>query len=44
MINNIYNFSKKNEYNKAIFCIGAEHKLSLIKKISEKSNIENIIN
>ena len=44
MINNIYNFSNENDFNKAIFCIGAEHKLSIIKKISEKSNNENIIN
>jgi hypothetical protein len=42
MINNIYNFSKENEYKQAIFCIGAEHKLSLIEKLSKINN--NIIN
>ncbi len=33
MLQNIYKYSKKNEYNKAVFLIGAEHKKSIIQKI-----------
>jgi len=35
---------KENDYDNAIFCIGAEHKLSIIKKISEINNNNEIIN
>ncbi len=35
MIHNIYNFSKENQYNQAVFLIGAEHKKSIMQKITE---------
>lgn len=35
MLHNIYNYSQKNEYNQAIFLVGADHKRSLIQKITE---------
>jgi len=34
MLNNIYNFSKSNHYNKAVFLIGADHKKSFVQKIA----------
>jgi hypothetical protein len=33
MIQNIYNYSKENNFQNAMFTIGAEHKISIIKKI-----------
>jgi pheromone shutdown protein TraB len=33
MIQNIYNYSKENQYNRAVFLLGAGHRKSIIKKI-----------
>lgn len=33
MIQNIYNYSKQNQYHQAVFLIGAEHKKSIMQKI-----------
>ena len=33
MIQNVYNYSKENEYNQAVFIIGAEHRKSIMQKI-----------
>jgi hypothetical protein len=33
MIQNIYNYSKENQYNQAVFLIGSAHKNSIMKKI-----------
>lgn len=35
MLQNIYNYSKGNQYNQAVFLIGAEHKKSIMQKITE---------
>jgi hypothetical protein len=35
MIQNIYNYSKENNFKNAIFTVGAEHKISIIKKITD---------
>ena len=35
MIRNIYNYSKEHQYNKAIFLIGADHIISITKKIQK---------
>jgi len=35
MLQNIYNHSKGNQYNQAVFLIGAEHKKSIMRKITE---------
>ena len=35
MLENIYNYSKENQYNQAVFLIGAEHKKSIMQKIQE---------
>ncbi len=35
MLENIYNYSKGNQYNQAVFLIGAEHKKSIMRKISD---------
>jgi hypothetical protein len=35
MLENIYNYSKGNQYNQAVFLIGAEHKKSIMRKIIE---------
>lgn len=43
MINNIYEFSLKNKYDRALFLVGAEHRKPLIEKIQkfrEKESIE----
>jgi succinate dehydrogenase flavin-adding protein (antitoxin of CptAB toxin-antitoxin module) len=42
MIKNIYEYSKKHSYNKAVFIIGAEHKKSIFEKINEFDSKENI--
>lgn len=42
MLNNIYNYSKKNHYNQAVFLIGAEHKKSIIKKIKSTKNYQKL--
>ena len=35
MLESIYDFSKENRYNQAVFLIGAEHKKSIMQKIQE---------
>jgi hypothetical protein len=35
MLKNIYNYSKKNSYDKAIFTVGAAHRKSIMEKIEE---------
>ena len=35
MLKNIYNYSKKNQYNQAVFLIGVRHRKSIIQKIIE---------
>ena len=35
MLNNIYNYSKENSYDRAIFTVGAEHRKSIMQKIQE---------
>lgn len=35
MLQNIYNYSKETQYNQAVFLIGAEHKKSIMRKISD---------
>ncbi|MCL2293629.1 MAG: hypothetical protein FWC36_02015 [Spirochaetes bacterium] len=42
MLKNIYNYSKENKYAKAIFVIGTRHKNSIIKKIQEYKEKEEI--
>lgn len=42
MLENIYNYSKENQYNQAVFLIGAEHKKSIIKKNIEYEKLSGI--
>lgn len=42
MLQNIYNYSKENKYNKAIFTLGAGHRKSVIQKIQEYESKEEI--
>ena len=35
MLQNIYNYSKENQYNQAVFLIGSGHKKSIMQKITE---------
>lgn len=35
MLTNIYNYNKENQYNQAVFLIGAEHKKSIMQKIQD---------
>ncbi|HLU85657.1 MAG TPA: hypothetical protein VKZ45_09280 [Vicingaceae bacterium] len=35
MLNNIYNYSEESQYDQAVFLIGAEHKKSIMQKITE---------
>ena len=42
MLQNIYNYSKENQYNQAIFFIGAGHRKSIIEKIEKYKTQENI--
>jgi hypothetical protein len=44
MIKNIYNYSKENNFNSALFMIGAEHKISIIKKITDMKDDKVKIN
>ena len=41
MLQNIYNYSRKSSYNKAVFTIGAGHKKSIVKKIKEYETRED---
>ena len=42
MLRNIYNYSKKNLYDQAVFLIGAAHRNSIIKKITELDRTEKL--
>lgn len=42
MLQNIYNYSKENKYNQAVFLIGAEHKKSIMRKIIESEKLSEI--
>jgi len=42
MLQNIYNYSKRNKYNQAVFLIGAEHKKSIVQKIKEYERLSEI--
>jgi hypothetical protein len=42
MLQNIYNYSKRNQYNQAVFLIGAEHRKSIIQKIREYGKLSEI--
>jgi len=42
MLQNIYNYSKGNQYSQAVFLIGAEHKRSIMQKITEYENLSEI--
>lgn len=42
MLNNIYNYSKQHQYNRALFICGVEHRKSMIQKITEYERKERI--
>ncbi|MGC1632640.1 MAG: hypothetical protein WA749_11070 [Gelidibacter sp.] len=42
MLQNIYDYSKENQYNQGVFLIGAEHKKSIMQKITEYEKISEI--
>lgn len=42
MLKNIYNYSKQYNYNKGLFICGAEHRKSIIQKISEYERKEEL--
>lgn len=42
MLQNIYKYSKGNQYNQAVFLIGAEHKRSIMQKITEYEKLSEI--
>ena len=42
MLQNIYNYSKGNQYSQAVFLIGAEHKRSIMQKITEYEKLSEI--
>jgi len=42
MLQNIYNYSLENQYNQAVFLIGAEHKKSIMQKIIEYEKLFEI--
>lgn len=42
MLDNIYKYSKENQYIEAVFLIGAEHKKSIMRKIIEYEKISEI--
>jgi hypothetical protein len=42
MLEKIYNYSKGNQYNEAVFLIGAEHKKSIMRKITEYEKLSEI--
>lgn len=42
MLENIYNYSNQNKYNQAVFLIGAEHKKSIMQKITEYEKLSEI--
>lgn len=42
MLQNIYNYSKENQFNQAVFLIGADHRKSIMKKILEYEKLSEI--
>jgi hypothetical protein len=42
MLENIFNYSKGNQYNQAVFLIGAEHRKSIMQKITEHQKLSEI--
>lgn len=42
MLENIYNYSKGNHYNQAVFLLGAEHKKSIMRKITQFEKLSEI--
>lgn len=42
MLTNIYSYSKKNPFGQAVFLIGAEHRMSIMKKISDYEKLSRI--
>ncbi len=42
MLENIYNYSKANQYDRAVFLIGAEHRMSLWKRIAEFEKVSEM--
>ncbi len=42
MLQNIYNYSKENQYNQAVFLLGAGHRKSIMKKITEYEKLSGI--
>ncbi len=42
MLENIYNLSRENPYNQAVFLIGARHKKSIIQKVQEYKYANNL--
>jgi len=42
MLANIYSYSKRNQYNQAAFLIGAEHKKSIMQKITEYVKLSKV--
>ena len=42
MLQNIYNYSRENRYNQALFLLGAEHLKSIIPKLAEYDRLSNV--
>ncbi len=42
MLQNIYNYSKENQYNQAVFLLGYAHRKSIMQKIKEYETKENL--
>jgi hypothetical protein len=42
MLHNIYNYSKENHYNQAVFLIGSAHRNSIIRKVAEYETKEKV--
>lgn len=42
MLQNIYNYSKRNQYNQAVFLIGCGHRKSIMEKITEYEKLSEI--
>ena len=42
MLQNIYNYSKENQYNQAVFLLGSGHRKSIVPKIAEYEKLSTI--
>jgi len=42
MLQNIYNYSKENQFSQAVFLLGAEHRKSIMEKITEYEKLSGI--